>query len=253
MKRIIILLTAIGLALGLHAQSAPDADSLHTADSLWWDAQPRVSLELGLRIKGTLLSHDNEGSPYYSRYGFGIEVPLMLGYRVSPHWKLSGGVMVDLCWRPFYYSVKTIPTPDDGSNGIDFATTATSGHSFPYAFRTYVGIPIEATWYPWKRDPGVLGVKFDLFAGYDVFILAIEKNTLITRDNTGIQIEDDSDYLLMPDDPTLLPWRLEAGITLQTNVIGLIHGVRFFVNFLPTYHDPLADDYLFEHGMTIYL
>ena len=52
---------------------------------------------------------------------------------------------------------------------------------------------------------------------------------------------------------SLLPWKLELGLSVTTDVIGLLHGVRFFVNLLPSYHDPVTDTDLFLHGMTLYL
>ena len=50
-----------------------------------------------------------------------------------------------------------------------------------------------------------------------------------------------------------MPWKLELGLTLSTDVLGLIHGVRFFVDLLPTYRDPLIDEPVYTAGMTIFL
>ena len=71
------------------------------------------------------------------------------------------------------------------------------------------------------------------------------------RDGSGAGIDDVRQSIHNAE--SLLPWKLELGLSVTTDVIGLLHGVRFFVNLLPSYHDPVTDTDLFLHGMTLYL
>ena len=52
---------------------------------------------------------------------------------------------------------------------------------------------------------------------------------------------------------SLMPWKLEVGLTLGTSRAGLIHGLRFFGNLLPTYKDAVTGEKIHTVGMSIYL
>lgn len=261
MKRTIIFLTAIGLALGMHAQNTTDADSLRTADSLWWDAQPRIALWLGLQGGATLYSNTYDDSPYYSTHGLFMQVPLLFSCRVSPRWQLAAGLRYDLCFDPLHYPVKLneVGTPPEYTyvNGLDFEDSPVGGKQFAFALHNYIGIPLQATWYPYPRERNLLSVGFDLYAGYAFANLVSISHRSVSRTGSGsvVNISDNSgwDVDLPSDDPTVLRWRMELGVTLSTNVLGLVHGVRFFGSLLPTYRDPLTGDEIYNFGMSIYL
>lgn len=38
------------------------------------------------------------------------------------------------------------------------------------------------------------------------------------------------------------PWKIELGVSLNTNSLGIIHGVRFYVNLLPEYKKSIAPE-----------
>lgn len=235
---------------GAHATS----DSIAAANKQWWDNQPRWSLDLGISAGGNLYTTDYFESPYFSRYGLLVQVPLVLHYRVSPHWRLGTGLRYDLHFDPLYHAVQ-INTPI--IYGIDFAPIPLTGNTKAYSWRNYIGIPLEATWYPWPREPRQLGITFDLYAGYSIssriFVETTEvERTVIGPHSESINISVGNDGTA-DNDPTLLPWKLELGLTLSTDVLGLIHGVRFFVDLLPTYRDPLIDEPVYTAGMTIFL
>lgn len=270
MKRILLSFAALGLMLTANAQMmlqrsielpsrSAVSDSIRVADSLWWDEQPRWSLNLGISAGATLYNSDNSSSPYYSKYGLQLQVPLMLGWRVSPHWRLGAGLRYDLYWDPLYYAVKVNNVFSDGTyttNGIDFESIAVEGRQSASVMRHYIGVPLLATWYPVKREPRLLGVTFDLFAGYS-FASFIQTTTCWAHyvqyaGYTGLDIDDRSDQTIM-NDPTLLPWKLELGVTISSDVLGLLHGVRFFMNLLPTYREPMTGYTLYMHGMTLFL
>ena len=274
MKRIIITFAAVAIASVASAQmlfsrstdiELPQAvaDSVSAtngaaADSLWWDRQPRLRLVLGLAAGVNLFSTDNQLSPYYSRHGLRLEVPLMLSYQVSPHWRLSTGVQVELNYNPLYYNVD-LHMVDDGngysySDGLDFGDYAgtSDGKQHAYTYFGYVGIPLQATWYPWARERRVLGVSADLYAGY-AFVRHIGLDASYAERYADGSIGIDNVDHAVTQNESLLRWKLELGLGMQTDLLGLLHGVRFFVNLLPSYRDPVTGEGLFLHGMTLYL
>lgn len=255
MRHTLTLMAALVVAFGLQAQS-----NTSTADTLGQAEQPHVSLQIGLGGGATLYSNIYDDSPYYSRYGLFVQVPLMFGYEVSPRWELRAGLRYDFCFDPLYYPVKVNYAERDGlaySQGLDFESAPVNGKQSAYALRSYIGIPLQATWYPYPREKRLLQFQFDLFAGYAVGRTVMINHRSVSRTIAGDQVNwSDTSPLgeeLTTDDNTLLRWRLELGATVSTDVLGLIHGVRFFGNLLPTYRDPLTGDGVYLFGMNFYL
>jgi len=257
MKRIIFTLAIIGVSIGVWAQTA---DSTAVADTGWWAKQPRWRLDLGISGGATLYTGNLDYTPYYSRYGLQLQVPLVLKYRVSPHWNLGAGVRYDLRFDPLVYAVKVNYNYNGewSTLGIDFESTPIAGRQSGYAMRHYIGLPLSATWYPWAREPRLLGIAFDLYAGYSfsshIVTGRIEAMRTTTGGTSDVSITDysQSDAIYIGD-PSLLPWKLELGVTLSTDVLGLVHGVRLFTDLLPVYRDPATGDNLYTAGMTIFL
>lgn len=250
-----MIVAALAISLGMQAQNAtPVADSLGKAK------QPHVMLQLGLGGGTTMYSNVYDDSPYYSRYGLFVQVPLMFGYEVSPHWFLQAGLRYDFCFDPLHYPVKVNYAAQDGlaySRGLDFESAPVNGKQSAFALRNYIGIPLQATWYPYPREKRLLQFQFDVFAGYAFANTVIINHRSMSRtiDGSQVNLSDNSPLgeELTTDDNTLLRWRLELGVTVSTDVLGLIHGVRFFGNLLPTYRDPLTGDGVYLFGMNIYL
>lgn len=266
MKRIILTIALLGLAASAGAQmlfhrqmeipTTTAADSVALADSLWWVEQPRTALTLGLSAGVTLFSptHENEFSPYYSTHGIVLQVPLLISYQVSPHWRLSTGLRLDFNYNPLHYNVDLHSfTTTDGLttvDGLEFGNYGNGKQHF-YTHFGYIGIPLQATWYPWARERRLLGVSADLFAGY-AFVNNLGLHISdASYAGTGVGIRENNNVI--HNESSLLSWKLELGITLSTDVLGLLHGVRFFANFLPSYRNPISGDYLYLHGMTLFL
>ena len=239
-----IIIAAVMLATAAGAQQSIVNDTVAQLDE-----QHRTFLVLGFSAGVNLFTADNQYSPYYSKYGFLMQVPLLFQYAVSPHWRLSTGARLDFTFNPLHYNVDYhVVDGDNGyTDGIDFRETFSGKqHYFTYFF--HLGIPVQATWYPWPNEKRLLAVTGDLFAGYafgnDIFMTdAYADRDGGFGDNIDISRHDES----------LLRWKVEVGVTLSTDVLGLIHGVRFFANLLPSYRDPVTGEDLYLAGMTVYL
>ena len=229
MKRIIIITIALGMALAANAQ----------ADST---ANNRFRIDLGLSASATMYGDGNDLSPYYSKYGFGLHLPLMAHYDLSPNWTLAAGLQYDFIWSPLYYRV--VPTDDD--NGIDFPTTPQLGTQHGHAFHGYIGTPFKITWMPYAKHPNDLWLAFDVHPAYAVTRYFSLTNTYINRNSAP----GDEEVIR---GTSLMPWKLEVGLTLGTSRAGMIHGLRFFGNLLPTYRDAVTGEKIHNVGMSIFL
>lgn len=259
MKRIILIVALLGAAVGAQAQmmfqrsielpSLPSKpDSAAVADSLWWAEQPRLKLELGLSAGYSLFLQDE--NPYCSTHGYTLQIPLLLQYYMTPHWRLSTGLRYDFNWDPLKYRVTY---GYDDSHPLTIDTGLFRGRQSAYAFHSYLGVPLQLTWYPMPKDRGLLSVSFDLYAAYSVsrFLMVKEADDRYYDPYTlgvgGSMSEDEH------GDPSMLPWKLEVGLSLNTSVLGLIHGVRFYADLLPLYREPVSGEKIRNVGMTIFL
>ncbi len=249
MKRIMTILAAVLLATAASAQQSVVDDTVAR-----WDEQHRTTLVMGFSAGVNLFTTANQFTPYYSKYGLMMQVPILLQHHVSPSWRLSTGARLDFTFNPLHYNVDWHEV-DDGNgyiyaNGLEFCETFNGKqHYFTYFF--HLGIPVQATWYPWPHEKRLLSVTGDLFAGY-----ALSNNLFLNRsyaDRNGGSTGIDDVHQVSHHTESLLRWKLEVGVTLSTDVLGLIHGVRFFANLLPSYRDPVTGSDLYLAGMTVYL
>ena len=154
MKRTIIILSILSLALFGHAQNTPEADS---------NATSNFKIILGLSAGATQFNNGNEGSPYYSKYGFFLQIPLCLHWQFAPKWELATGLRYDFNINPMYYTIERAP-----NDGIAFPTEPSIRTQHATYFSSYVGIPlsenITSSWeedfigapiQPWKVELGM--------------------------------------------------------------------------------------------------
>lgn len=241
MKRIAIILILLGMSFSGQAQQSdplPDTSRSHKAD---------VTLTLGISA-GASMHFGNRRSPYYSKYGFSLQLPLLVQWNISPHWQLGTGLRYDFTWNPLYYNVQFSGTWDDGdARGLQFMQTPTTTTQKAYTYISHLGIPLELKWYPMAQNKRALSLSLDLFAGYAV-------TRYIVIDNMPTPgIHDDNARFDILHSSAIQPWKVEVGFTLSTDLIGLTHGVRLFTNLLPTYKDPATGEKIYTSGVTLFL
>lgn len=234
MKRIIVFTIALGVAFAASAQAdSTCADSTHCR---------QLRIDFGLSASATLYGNGNDMSPYYSQFGFGLHLPLMAHYDLSPNWQVSAGLQYDFIWSPLYYRVE--PTAD--GNGIVFPATAQQGTQHGFAFHSYIGLPVKITWMPFKKHPNDLWLAFDVHPAYATRLYFSLTDMTVTYASA-------SSEETVVRGTSLLPWKLELGLTVGTSRLGLAHGVRFFGNLLPTYKDNVTGEKIYTVGMTMFL
>lgn len=245
MKRIVIILASLSIALGGHAQTDTQPD---TSRSCQGCRQVEFNIDFGISAGVSLFNNGNDLSPYYSNYGTTVQLPLMAHWQFAPKWQLSSGLRYDFVWNRLYYNVEPSGSWDDFSNmGLQFLQTPTTSKQNAYAYISHLGIPVELKWYPFAHNRNSLGVALDLFAGY-----AVTRYFVIDNLHTP-GMEDENTGQTVLKSAAIQPWKVEVGLSLSTSLLGLTHGVRFFANLLPTYQDPATGEKIYTSGITLFL
>lgn len=239
MKKIlfIILLFLSGI---LSAQTSVIQTEKAISDS---SSSSKWNITVGLSAGGTIFIAD-DASPYFSRFGTTLQVPLSFNYRFNPHWRFSLGLRYDFNWAPLTNCVDIQHDNLNRTCGIAIDTTPHVGTQRADVFHNYIGIPVQITWYPWVRERDILSLSLDFYAGY-----AISKDICVRKNSSKSWLNKHHDT----SDPSLVPWKMELGFTVSTDIIGLLHGVRIFTNLLPTYKDPKTNKNIYTAGITFFL
>ena len=246
MKQIVFILTLVLAAPVLHAQTdtlpslVPD-----TAATCGNGGGRQLNITLGVQAgaRFNLTSH----TPYDAPYSLLLQIPLVAMVPLPiDRMTAIGGLRYDFEWSPLRYNV----TPAEGG-GLDFLTTPTTGRQTAIMFHSYLGLCGEVQWQAVPSNHRVLRLSLDYYLAYDVSRYL----TIRTRDARttyfGTQTST-SKTVVESSDPMFQPWKLEIGLTAATDVLGIIHGVRFFTNLLPTYIDPASGEKIYTSGMMIY-
>ncbi len=246
-----LIAAALFGAMTIFSFGVADAQSAQEQDTACEGfGQNKLTIDLGLSANATLFANGNDMSPYYSKFGFGLQIPLMAHWQFAPMWQFSTGLRYDFSWEPIYYSVQPAGTTleDMEERGITFydGTTPTTQKSF--AFHSYVGIPVELKWSPLPDEKGLIDLSLDLFFGVAV-TQHIQIEDIIRNADGTMQYEgyNNSNYNAMN------PLKLEIGLTLSSDRIGLIHGIRLFTNLLPSYKDYISNEKIYLSGISMFL
>ena len=241
MKQFLFILILL-LAVSLSAQTSVIQTEKALPDS---SSSQKWTFTVGLSAGGTLFFAD-KSSPYFSRFGTTLQIPISANYRINPHWRLSLGLRYDFNWAPLSHCVDI--QYDNlvylRTCGIDFDTTPHVGSQRADIFHNYIGIPVQISWYPWVRDRDILSLSLDFYAGY-----ALSKDICVRKNGSKSWLNKHHDT----SDPSLVPWKMELGFTVSTDIIGLLHGVRIFTNLLPSYKDPITNKKIYTAGVTLFL
>ena len=238
MKRIIILTVILGLSQALCAQTSADTTDVPKGEIL-------QKVDLGIEAGFSLLN--NERSPYSASHSYVLRLPLMAHLKLSQRWNLNVGLRYDFQWDILRYNV----TPAEGG-GIELLTTPTTGRQTATAFHSYLGIPLELEWMLTPASSNGLRLSADIYAAYAVSeYLTIR--TLDARNTYNGMRSGTYKEVVESDDPMFKPWKLEIGLKVSTDAIGLLHGIRFFTNLLPTYIAPATNQKIYTYGITFFL
>jgi hypothetical protein len=109
---------------------------------------------------------------------------------------------------------------------------------------SYIGIPVTLYYFLGKQQTE--SFSLDLFCGRlcgEILNTSIDPTKLIGFKNWT------KEYI----DGTFNPWKLEAGLSFNTQHLGFIHGIRVFTNLLPEYKPGVTTDKFRSIGFEIKL
>ncbi|MBR6330200.1 MAG: hypothetical protein IKR79_00950 [Bacteroidales bacterium] len=248
MKRIMIMMLMLAMVGVASAQSEVQDTASEPS---------RFSVQVGLSAGATLYVNANDPSPYYSKYGFQLQIPVLVHYDLTPQWRVSTGLRYDFNWDPLYNGVTELFESEDfESQGLQMNTTPLTGTQHAHIFHVYMGIPLKFTWYPRADDHRLFSLGFDIFAAYAVnqfYSIRYKEITTTSTNASGQPVSYSIGSRAAKGEASLLPWKLELGVTLSTDYIGIIHGVRIFGDLLPRYQDPITGDKFRTMGVTLFL
>ena len=191
-----------------------DGQPVTTERNRIWDNSLSISLGVGYRNG---LNPVNRNSPYTNSGGLDVPFGLLTSFVFTPHLRLATGLQLNLNQRWMDYPVKI------GENGLEvIENPEMTQHN--KLVSTYLCIPAELYYYFGKSKS--YGISMDVRLGYLIGAQLITRFPSIGNQGS---IGENARSLFNP-------WKLEAGISFNTNVLGIIHGIRVYTNLLPEYN-----------------
>lgn len=206
-----------------------DGQPVTTERNRIWDNDLSISLGVGYRNG---LNPVNRNSPYTNSGGLDVPFGLLTGFVFTPHLSLTTGLQVNFNQRWMDYPVKM------GENGLEvIENPEMTQHN--KLVSTYLCIPAELYYYFGKSKS--YGISMDVRLGYLIGAQLITRFPSVGNQGS---IGEKARSLFNP-------WKLEAGISFNTNVLGIIHGVRVYTNLLPEYNKAVTTEKFRSIGVEI--
>lgn len=178
-----------------------------------WDNVIAVDVGIGFR------KHQNPvdfSSPFTNNGVLSFSWGLTTSFRFSDHWTLTTGLRLN---TNTYYMAHQLKLTENGMESIDGQTPIQINR----LSNDYLGVPVSLYWNFSELLKSSL--SFDVFFGH------IIDGSLMAR-----TAEDNYKKWHIEDASNLFnPWKLEIGLSFNTNQIGFIHGFRVYTNLLPEY------------------
>ena len=187
-----------------------------------WNNALILDASMGLRKGDTPKDPD---SPFLQYNTFSINIGMSTYFRLSPHWGLSTGFQWNqnrksLCHQVNYEDNELKVVDGQG----DFQRNK--------LVNDYVGIPVTLYYHLGKRQTE--SVSLDFYCGH----LVGERlaTTIDPTKFTGLAAWTSGTI-----ENIFNPWKMEVGLSFNTQHLGFIHGVRVFTNLLPEYKPGVTD------------
>ncbi len=199
-----------------------------------WNNALHVEASIGYRL-GT--NPKNADSPFLQNGTLSVNFGLSTYFRFSNKLGLSTGVLLNtnkhyLCHQVSYVEDALVVTDGQG----DFQRNRLRS--------SYIGIPVTLYYFLGKQQTE--SFSLDLFCGRlcgEILNTSIDPTKLIGFKNWT------KEYI----DGTFNPWKLEVGLSFNTNHLGIFHGVRVFTNLLPEYKPGVTSDKIRSIGIELKL
>lgn len=193
-----------------------DGELVTTNRRKYWQHNLNVWAAIGYRL-GT--NPPDADSPLLEDGTLSFNVGISTDFQLSYRWGLSAGVLININRKSLCHQVKY---ENDALVVVDGQDDFKRNRLKSY----YIGIPVIVNYYLGKRHTD--SFSFDIFCGR---LLAEELRT--SKDATNLLGLTNWNGEGIKN--TFNPWKLEVGVSFNTNRLGYFHGIRVFANLLPEY------------------
>lgn len=211
-----------------------DGELVTTERKKTWNDVLYIAASFGYRLGA---NPKNAESPLLQNGTLSVNVDMTTSFSFSKRLGLKTGIRMNSNWKYLSHQV---------SYEAD-ALVVTDGQGDFQRNRlvsAYIGIPVSLSYYLGKRQTE--SFSLDLFCGRlfgEVLNTSIDPTKSIGFKNWT------KEYI----DGVFNPWKLEVGLSFNTQHLGIIHGVRVFTNLLPEYKPGVTTDKFRSVGVEIKL
>lgn len=202
---------------------------------VWNDA---LFLEVGIGLQhGNTPTNPN--SPFLQYNTSTVNIGFGTYFKLGNRWGLKTGLLWNenrksLCHQVKYENNELVVIDGQG----DYQRNR--------LYNLYMGIPVSLSYYLGKKQTE--SVSLDLYCGR-----LLGEALVTSKDPTKpfglVLFPGTKDYL----DNVFNPWKLEVGLSFNTQHLGIIHGIRVFTNLLPEYKPGVTTDKFRSVGLEIKL
>ena len=211
-----------------------DGELVTTNRRRFWKHSLNVWAAIGYRM-GT--NPHNADSPLLEDGTLSVNVGVSTDFQLSYRWGFSTGIGLNTNRKSLCHQVKY---EDNTLIVIDGQEDFKRNRLKSY----YVGVPVVFNYYLAKRQTESISV--DIFCGRligEELGTSKDATNLIGFTNwNGENIKN-----------TFNPWKLEVGLSFNTNQLGIFHGIRVFANLLPEYKPGVTTSEIRSVGIEIKL
>ena len=200
---------------------------------VWTDALV-VDASIGIR-KGDTPKDPN--SPFLQYNTLSINYGLSTYFNLSNHWSIRTGLQLNHNRKSLCHQVKY----EDGELTV---IDGQGDYQRNRLYSLYMGVPIALNYYLGKGQTE--SVSLDFYGGR-----LIGEGTSTSIDPTRMIGFRNWSYEKV--DGIFNPWKLEVGLSFNTQHLGFFHGIRVFTNLLPEYKPGVIDGKIRTVGVELKL
>ena len=198
-----------------------------------WNNTLSVDAGIGIR-KGDTPKDPN--SPLLQNSTLSIKLGMSTYFKLSNHWGLSTGIL----WN---HNIKTLSHHVKYEDNELVVIDGQGIFQCNRLLNHYLGVPVTLNYYLGKRQTESFSLDF-----YCARLLGERLSTSIDpTQSTGIAWTGESINNIFN------PWKLEVGLSFNTQHLGFIHGIRVFTNLLPEYKPGFTTEKIRSVGIEIKL
>lgn len=201
-----------------------------------WNGALIIDVGMGIQQGNT---PTNPNSPFLQYNTLSVNMGFSTYFKLGNRWGLKTGLLWNenrksLCHQVKYENNELVVIDGQG----DYQRNR--------LYNLYMGIPVSLNYYLGKRQTE--SFSFDLYCGR-----LLGEALVTSKDPTKpfglVLFPGTKDHL----ENIFNPWKLEVGLSFNTQHLGVIHGIRVFTNLLPEYKPGVTTDKFRSVGLEIKL